>query len=102
MKDSPDITKLGEDNYVTWNSEMAAWFRTKGFWLLVKGKEVMPSSDAAEQLKWKEKASKAAGSLFLAVSPAQRTTIFGGEEDNPVVMWNRLKVFYVSSVPSAR
>ncbi|KAI0039705.1 hypothetical protein FA95DRAFT_1612364 [Auriscalpium vulgare] len=59
MKDSPDITKLGEDNYVTWNSEKAAEER-----------------------------------------PARSS--FGGEEDNPVVMWNRLEVFYVTKRPIGR
>ncbi|KAI0054738.1 hypothetical protein BV25DRAFT_408075, partial [Artomyces pyxidatus] len=80
----PSLQPLSNTNYPQWAAEMAAWLRLKGVWLLVKGEETIPDpSEVTERLRWKDKASRAAGALFLAVQFDQRGHL-AGLEDDPV------------------
>ncbi|KAH7919576.1 hypothetical protein BV22DRAFT_983723, partial [Leucogyrophana mollusca] len=64
---------LTETNYSTWEGEMKAHLCTKG-WLL-SGKEKRSSSGDDKQATWDAKADKAAGELYLGLSPEQRIHI---------------------------
>ena len=62
---------------------------------------LLPSDKAEEQKDWRKRRDKAAGELFLAVSPEERAH-FGGEQDDPVKMWKVLETAHVKRRPGAR
>ena len=89
---------------------MKAWMMRSGLYRLVKGLEKRPSPadkaavtdvEQAAMDKWDEKALKAAGELFLNVSPEQRVH-FAGKEDDPVAIWNALESVHLQKRPGAR
>ena len=76
---------------------------SKGLWRLVKGEEVEPVADdedkpSAAELKagteWKDRALRAAGELYLAISDDQRTHL-DAIEDNPVKIWTKLTAVHL-------
>ncbi|KAJ3980336.1 hypothetical protein F5890DRAFT_729365 [Lentinula detonsa] len=80
---------------------MKASLMANGLWRLVSGKETKPSASDADKLeKWEIKAEKAAGLIFLAVSPAQQVHIKAHQED-PITMWSILEKQHVSKKPGA-
>ncbi|KAJ3910869.1 hypothetical protein F5877DRAFT_86864, partial [Lentinula edodes] len=58
-------------------------------------------SDTEKLEKWELKAEKAAGLIYLAVSPAQQVPIKAHQED-PIRMWSILEQQHVSKKPGAR
>jgi len=72
------------------------------YWRLVSGKEMrLKSSDSEVLDKWKAKAEKAAGKLYLAVENDQRVH-FRGCEEGPVKMWVLLESAHVQKKTGAR
>ena len=55
-------------------------------WPIVSGEETEPPPDEdIERREWRKRRDKAAGELYLAVSPKQRSH-FGGVQDDPVAV----------------
>ncbi|THH22544.1 hypothetical protein EUX98_g8150 [Antrodiella citrinella] len=97
-------------NYPQWSGEMRAWLMRNGLWRLVKGVDVKasradPLALTAEESKaenaWDDKAMKAAGELFLNISPEQRIYL-AGIEDDPVLIWTTLESLHLQKRPGAR
>jgi hypothetical protein len=82
-------------------TEMKAYLRVKGLWLLVNGSETRPASDTDLQAKWDVKADKAAGELYLACSVEQRMHI-DAVQDDPVKIWTTLASIHLQQRPGAR
>jgi hypothetical protein len=97
---SPLFKVLTKDNYNEWVGNMKASLMSNGPWRLVSGRELRPTEAVAVE-KWENKAEKAAGLIFLAVSPAQQVTLRAHQED-PIAMWNILEKQHVSKKPGAR
>ncbi len=80
-----------------------------GLWMLVKGLETRPEVEGEKatpeetkaMLAWDLKAGKAAGELFLAIEPDQRTYI-AGLEDDPVALWAKLQSVHLQKHPGSR
>lgn len=65
---------------------MRAYLMKMGYWRLVSGVESRPPvEEDIERREWDKIESKAAGEIFLNVSPDQRIH-FGGFEEDPVRM----------------
>ena len=69
---------------------MRAWLMSRGLWRLVKGEEKEPpvadeSKPTAAETKaletWRDRALRAAGELYLAVSDDQKIHLEGIEDD---------------------
>ena len=76
---------------------MQAWLMAQTLWLIVAGQRtapILPASPTPEQQKaladWQDLANKAAGWLYLMISPQQRVYIEDVKED-PVKIWKKLK-----------
>ncbi|KAH7917341.1 hypothetical protein BV22DRAFT_1026535, partial [Leucogyrophana mollusca] len=80
---------------------MKAHLRTKGLWLLVSGKEKRPASGDDKQATWDAKADKAAGELYLGLSPEQRIHI-DAVQDDPIAVWSTLASIHVQERPGTR
>ncbi|KAA1479767.1 hypothetical protein DENSPDRAFT_846360, partial [Dentipellis sp. KUC8613] len=83
---------------------MAAYLRTRRLWLIVNGTSKKPSpkpdnSTAVED--WEERASQAAGLIFLYLEPSQRIHV-QTLQDNPVLMWTTLASVHVQKRPGTR
>ena len=96
----PKIKPLSNSNYPEWSGKMRAWLMRNGLWKLVSGKLPKPRDDE-ELLKWKTKAEKAAGEIYLLVENDQRV-YFRGHEDDPIQMWQLLEAAHLSKKPGAR
>ena len=82
----PKFKPLSNTNYSEWSGEMKAWLMKLGYWRLVSGREIKPTSNKEEQLdRWEMKAERAAGEIFLALEKDQKVYVKGLEED-PVAM----------------
>ncbi|KAJ3779449.1 hypothetical protein GGU10DRAFT_234825, partial [Lentinula aff. detonsa] len=78
----PSFKVLTKENYNEWNGNMKASLMSNSLWRLVSGKETKPSASDADKLeKWEIKAEKAAGLIYLAVSPSQQVHIKAHQED---------------------
>lgn len=108
MSKSPELQKLGTNNYNQWSGEMQAWLRANQLWQIVSGQRprpelISPPSDA--QLMrleaWEDKAEKAAGWIYLSVEPSQTVHLKDIEED-PVAMWAKLRDVHLQQKPGAR
>ncbi|KAH7919991.1 hypothetical protein BV22DRAFT_1022050, partial [Leucogyrophana mollusca] len=80
---------------------MKAHLRTKGLWLLVSGKEKRPAPGDDKQATWDAKADKAAGELYLGLSPEQRIHI-DAVQDDPIAVWSTLASIHVQERPGTR
>ena len=81
---------------------MQAWLMAKELWMLVDNEEPCPDdSDKELKLKWKKRAQKAAGELFLSVEPDQKSH-FHGILSDPVLIWTTLRDVHMSRKPGAR
>jgi Reverse transcriptase (RNA-dependent DNA polymerase)/gag-polypeptide of LTR copia-type/GAG-pre-integrase domain/Integrase core domain len=107
---SPEIQKLGTDNYNQWSGEMKAWLRANQLWQIVSGQKLRPTISStssnqemqeALQNVWDEKAEKAAGWIYLMVETSQ-TVHLKGKEDDPVAMWKALESVHLQQKPGAR
>ena len=99
---SPKFKPLSNSNYTEGSGEMKAWLMKLGYWRLVAGKEKQPAKSEADAVeRWKAKAEKAAGEIYLAVENDQRVHFRGSEED-PVKMWTLLEQAHVQKKPGAR
>ena len=64
---TPTFPKLNNYNYKSWSGDIQAWLMSKELWMLVAGDKPCPNdSDNDAKLKWKKRAQKAAGELFLS------------------------------------
>lgn len=89
---------LKTGNYPSWAGDMRAWLMSKGLWRLVQGDERLPVAaerTATEaELKatevWRNRALRAAGELYLAITDEQKTHL-DGIEDDPVEIWKKLE-----------
>ena len=102
----PQIEKLADTNYNQWSGQMKAWLRANTLWSIVSGQKQRPSAqssdlDRAMQETWDEKASSAAGWIYLMVSDEQ-TVHLEGKEDDPVAMWKALEAVHLQQKPGAR
>ena len=71
-------------------------------WSIVSREEMEPAPEEdIERRKWRKRRDKAAGELYLAVLPEQRSH-FGGAQDDPVAMWSALEAAHVKRRPGAR
>ena len=66
---------------------MKAYLCSQGLWRLVNGDESCPHSGEAKN-KWEEKADKASGLIYLALSQPQCIHI-DGIDDDPIAMWEK-------------
>lgn len=65
---SLNFPKLNNRNYATWKDQMAAWGMKQGWWRVVSGDIIKPSSSNIEAYqKWQEWADKAAGDIYLSI-----------------------------------
>ena len=81
---------------------MQAWLMSKELWMIVNNEETCPdTSDQDSKLKWKKRAQKAAGELFLSVEPDQKSH-FHGILSEPVTIWTTLRNVHMSKKPGAR
>ena len=83
---------------------------SKGLWRLVKGVEVEPvvkdesaptEAEGKARETWQDRALRAAGELYLAISDEQKTHL-EGIEDDPVKIWTKLASVHLQKVPGAR
>ena len=91
---------LTKNNYNEWAGNCRAALMTHGYWRLVSGKEVKPSTPD-ELLKWEIKSDKAAGLIYLAVGKELQVLARPFLED-PVAMWKALESQHVSKKPGSR
>ena len=91
---------LTKNNYNEWAGNCRAALMTHGYWRLVSGKEVKPSTPD-ELLKWEIKSDKAAGLIYLAVGKVLQVLARPFLED-PVAMWKALESQHVSKKPGSR
>ncbi|KAA1478496.1 hypothetical protein DENSPDRAFT_845611, partial [Dentipellis sp. KUC8613] len=83
---------------------MAAYLRTRRLWLIVNGTSKKPSpkpDNSAAVEDWEERASQAAGLIFLYLEPSQRIHV-QTLQDNPVLMWTTLASVHVQKRPGTR
>jgi len=81
---------------------MQAWLMSKELWMLVDGDEPCPGDSETDlKLKWKRRAQKAAGELFLSVEQDQKSH-FHGILSDPVRIWKTLRDVHMSKKPGAR
>ena len=52
-------------------------------------------------MEWKDRALRAAGELYLAISDDQKTHL-DAIEDDPVKIWTKLATVHLQKVPGAR
>jgi hypothetical protein len=107
-KAPPQVEKLGNTNYNQWSRQMKAWLRANSLWSIVSGQNTCPTVtdsssevDKAMQEVWNEKASCAAGWIYLMVSDEQ-TVHLEGKEDDPVAIWKALEAVHLQQKPGAR
>ena len=83
---------------------------SKGLWRLVKGDEKEPvavddskptEAERKARSDWQDRALKAAGELYLALSDDQKTHL-DAIEDDPVKIWAKLASVHLQKVPGAR
>ena len=75
---------------------------SKELWMLVSDDEPCPDdADKESQLKWKKRAQKAAGELFLSVEQDQKSH-FHGILSDPIRIWTTLRDVHMSKKPGAR
>ena len=99
---TPTFPKLNNYNYKSWSGDMQAWLMSKELWMLVAGDEPCPNeSDGEGYLKWKKRAQKAAGELFLSVDQDQKSH-FHGILSDPITIWSTLRSAHISKKPGAR
>jgi hypothetical protein len=99
---TPSFPKLNNYNYKTWSGDMQAWLMSKELWMLVDSQEPCPpSTDAESVLKWKKRAQKAAGELFLSVEQDQKSH-FHSILSDPILIWTTLRDAHMSKKPGAR
>ncbi|KAH7922157.1 hypothetical protein BV22DRAFT_1114030 [Leucogyrophana mollusca] len=67
----------------------------------VSGKEKCPSYRDDKQATWDAKADKAAGELYLGLSPEQRIYI-NAVQDDPITMWSTLASIHIQERPGTR
>ncbi|KAA1479274.1 hypothetical protein DENSPDRAFT_886590 [Dentipellis sp. KUC8613] len=78
--------------------------RTRRLWLIVNGTSKKPSpkpDNSAAVEDWEERASQAAGLIFLYLEPSQRIHV-QTLQDNPVLMWTTLASVHVQKRPGTR
>ena len=99
---SPNFPKLNNRNYATWKDQMAAWGMKQGWWRIVSGDITKPSSSNIEEYqKWRERADKAAGDIYLSIEDDQKHHL-GGILDEPKKMWELLEQGNQSKKPGTR
>ena len=83
---TPTFPKLNNHNYKSWSGDIQAWLMSKELWMLVSDDEPCPDdADKESQLKWKKRAQKAAGELFLSVEQDQKSHFHGCYSTNLLV-----------------
>ena len=98
---TPTFPKLNNYNYKSWSGDIQAWLMSKELWMLIAGDEPCPDdSDKDAKLKWKKRAQKAAGELFLSVDQDQKSH-FHGILSDPIHIWTTLRDVYMSKKPGA-
>ena len=97
-------------NYSSWSGNARAWFMRQGLWGIVSGRTLKPvpvdektvtTQEAAAIQSWAEKAERAAGELYLLVSPSQKVH-FQGISDDPCAMWKKLESVHLQKCSGAR
>ena len=82
----------------------------QGLWGIVSGRtlKLVPVHEKAGTMQeaaaiesWAEKAERAAGELYLLVSPSQKVH-FQGISDDPCAMWKKLESVHLQKRPGAR
>ena len=95
---TPTFPKLNNYNYKSWSGDIQAWLMSKELWMLVAGDEPCPDdSDKESKLKWKKRAQKAAGELFLSVDQDQKSH-FHGILSDPIRIWTTLRDVHMSKM----
>ena len=97
-------------NYSSRSGNARAWFMRQGLWGIVSGRTLKPvpvdekavtTQEAAAIESWAEKAERAAGELYLLVSPSQKVH-FQGISNDPCAMWKKLESVHLQKRPGAR
>ena len=94
---------LTDSNWRQWADNIQALLSTKELWEYVDGSNPMPTpqdpanisaDEKKELLKWKRKAAKASGEIWLALDDNQKVHISDVKSD-PAGMWKKLEEVHI-------
>ena len=103
----PKIEQLTLGRWNTWNTEISAWLRIKGWFAVVSGSTTQPpapTGDAAPfqaYKDWLEVDSRSAGALILSIAPEERR-IVEDVQDSGSAIYAALKARHVQEKASSR
>ena len=103
----PKVEQLALGRWNTWNVEISAWLRIKGWYAVVSGSTTCPPAPVADATPtqsykdWLDVDSRSAGALILSISPEER--IFVQEvQDSGSSIYSTLKNRHVQDKPTSR
>ncbi|KAF7973877.1 hypothetical protein HWV62_14100, partial [Athelia sp. TMB] len=107
----PTYPQLSDINYAEWCINTKALLQSQKLWRLVSGtlkkpdetKFNSPPTDAplASLEDWEDRSEHACGILVMSISPGQKPNITDCQDD-PVVIWTKLKSVHEAQKPSNR